>query len=568
MNKELSVSILTRAEKLHKHAKMIKEIIDERDGSFENLRRMNPDYKQTFRDITDEVLEILESGIDNSDGKEIAELLRKSGVGNKTFLNQAQIFVKELKELKQSSNGDELERQVLLLGDFAKKNMNKIFEIPIDATTMELKSWKDLVEQNWGENIFKGLRLDEQVKLINKLCPFDSPFKVKGQGKDMTVSLKTQSSGLPDCVIIGQDGQLHSASASNAPISDVYFESDQVLRHPALLRKVREDFESELIDYADFIKSELDKGISSKEKLDNLENNKSRKKLKSEIAVDLNDKKSLRKVIKDKTGQRALIEENLNQNPPNTHFHNQNVENVFTKGQIKVLREQLKLENNEIPTLVNELVRTIFTTHLIMDRGVVNSRETFNKYLVDVPFKFSLSLDTIKGSGENELEKLIDFTFPNAEQIKKFKDAIEELVNKGDRNSPLYEYFDTNDNTRALLFSIILMSFETNDKPKELEKTLEFFRKLSGSNGSKPLIERIESKQIDEELKQQQEAIEWLISLLGTDPIRVNQMALEQSKRESQKDKALYIVNEYKKSLLPEPKNSKVAVKRKKGPRM
>ena len=134
------------------------------------------------------------------------------------------------------------------------------------------------------------------------------------------------------------------------------------------------------------------------------------------------------------------------------------------------------------------------------------------------------------------------------------------------------------------------MSFETNDKPKELEKTLEFFRKLSGSNGSKPLVERIErlqaqeqTKQKDEEMKQKDEEMKqkdeemkqaeeqtkqkdianaWFMSLLGTDSIRFNQMALEQNKIESPKDKALYIVNEYRKSLLPEPKEIKLKNKR------
>jgi hypothetical protein len=71
-----------------------------------------------------------------------------------------------------------------------------------------------------------------------------------------------------------------------------------------------------------------------------------------------------------------------------------------------------------------------------------------------------------------------------------------------------------------------------------------------------------EKLQAEEQTKQTNEANAWFMSLLVTDSIRFNQMALEQNKIESPEDKALYIVNEYRKSLLPEPKEIKLKNKR------
>ena len=487
---------------IYNAAKYITDTINNDDWG--KLKESSPEYENTMRRIYSHLQLILmtfETLDDEQQEFIINNIIIDGDVESlKTFLNDAAI------------DDDNLIDRAKRFNNFVSGNIVKEFHIPVEAVTMELTAWGQLVMEHYKPNPFENKSIEEQVDFINSVCPFVSPLNYN---KDTgLISMNTMKAGFPDVVIVDKNGVLHGEAATCAPISDIIFESDQQERHHAVLIYINHHLKDFLKEYAQTIvarensdnfnraqaeakREELKEANWKNETMINIYNNYLGSKATTETVVE-----NQRKLVSD------MARENTYDDTKATFSFLAALSNVIgTKKRAD--RTDINDLSGAVEVDVNKLrddVSNILTySQRLFNMGEGNGE--FTKKFAQRSLIYSHKSIT---DGVNSSYILLDID----NLLNSFKPIMEKLNDispESDEGKVISSYFNSNGQTRMLFHSFFLLD-PTFNSDKWAVSLPEKARSL------------ITEKQKNSTLSIANEAKNWLLDLYEVDPALLSEI--------------------------------------------
>ena len=504
---KIKVDIQTTTQ-IYTAAKYITNTI--KTAGWEELKESSPEYKKTMKRIHSHLQLILMTfeTLDEDQQQYIIKNILKDGdvESLKMFLNDPNVNEKNLMNRVESFN------------NFVSGHIVEEFHIPVEAVTMELSAWGQLVMKHYGADIFENKSIKEQVSFINSVCPFASPLNYNESSG--TVSMNTMKAGFPDVVIVDSNGVLHGEAATSAPLSDTGFESDQQERHHGVLIFINKELEKDLKEYAQLIgKEELEIERKDFKKHTIIENKMEPfygKYLGSKSSTDETIVENQRKLVSEMTSDPTYEDTKV------TFSFGPAISNVIGKKKVSMLSKALSIDVN---TLIDDFANILTYSQRFFNKGDYGLDFTKKFAAKSLVYSHKSITDGVNSSYIRlDIDKL-------SNDLKPIIQELNDISPDSDKGKIISSYFNSNAQTRMLFHSFFLLDPTFNSDKWEVSMP-EKSRSLIKSN-----LDLIKSNLEKDSLEEQKKALRWAFK---------NRPDLENADDEK-------IVEEYRKSLSNHP---------------